>query len=120
MKFLLALLIPVVAQAAIWPDAIGPYHRAASMQVTLIDRPVWDEYGLKGSEGARYENGAARFTATAYVLEDTTGALPAFDWQRTWQSRPSKAGRLAAEVANGLMIAHGNYLLVFSGYQPTP
>jgi len=120
MKFLLALLIPVVSQAAIWPDAIGPYHRAATMQVTLTDRPVWDEYGLKESEAARYENGASSFTATAYVLQDTTGALAAFDWQRPAASTPSKADRLAVEIADGLLLAHGNYLLLFTGYKPTP
>src|SRR5471030_430463 len=120
MKLLLALLIPVVSQAAIWPDAIGPYHRAATMQVTLTDRPVWDEYGLKESEAARYENGASSFTATAYVLQDTTGALAAFDWQRPAASTPSKADRLSVEIADGLLLAHGNYLLLFTGYKPTP
>jgi hypothetical protein len=120
MKLLLALLIPAVSQAAIWPDAIGPYHRAATMQAALTDRPVWDEYGLKDSEAARYENGASSFTATAYVLQDTTGALAAFDWQRPAGSTPSKADRLAVETADGLLVAHGNYLLLFTGYKPTP
>jgi hypothetical protein len=123
MKLLLALLIPAVSQAAIWPDAIGPYHRAATMQVTLTDRPVWDEYGLKESESVKYENGrengASSFTATAYVLQDSTGALAAFDWQRPAGSTPSKADRLAVETADGLLLAHGNYLLIFTGYKPT-
>jgi hypothetical protein len=120
MKFLLALLIPFLSRSAIWPDAIGPYQRAATMQAVLSDRPIWDEYGLKESEAARYENGAASFTATAYVLQDTTGALAAFDWQRPAQSTFSKAGRLAVETADGLLLAHGNYLLHFTGYKPTP
>jgi hypothetical protein len=123
MRFLLALLIPVVSQAAIWPDAIGPYHRTATMPVSLTDRPVWDEYGLKESEGARYDNGAFSFTATAFVLQDTTGALAAFDWQRPAQSTPSQStpsDRLAVETADGLLLAHGNYLLWFTGYKPTP
>jgi hypothetical protein len=123
MKLLLALLIPVVSQAAIWPDAIGAYHRAAIMQVGFTDRPVWDEYGLKESESAKYENGrengASSFTATAYVFQDTTGALAAFDWQRPAGSTPSKADRLAVETADGLLLAHGNYLLIFAGYKPT-
>jgi hypothetical protein len=120
MKLLLALLIPVVSQSAIWPDAIGPYHRATTMQAGLTDRPVWDEYGLKESEAARYESGASSFTATAYRLQDTTGALAAFDWQRPAGSTPSKADRLAVETADQLLLAHGNYLLLFTGYKPTP
>jgi hypothetical protein len=119
MKLLLALLIPVLSQAAIWPDAIGSYHRAATMPVSIIDHPIWDEYGLKESEAAKYESDAGNFTATAYRLQDTTGALAAFDWQRPQQSTPSKAARLAAETADGLLLAHGNYLLVFTGYKPT-
>src|SRR5947209_10166738 len=119
MKFLLAFLLPVLSQAAIWPDTIGPYQRAASMPVTLTDRPIWDEYGLKDSEGARYENGASRFTAAAYVLQDTTGAMAAFDWQRPSNSTPSKAAPRAVETADGLVVLHGNYLLSFTGYKPT-
>ena len=50
MKLLFALLLPALSQAAIWPDAIGPYHRTAATAVKLGDRPIWEEYGLKDSE----------------------------------------------------------------------
>src|ERR1039458_9401340 len=60
MKFLLAaLLAPGLCLGAIWPDNIGVWKRAATTQATLFDRPIWDEYGLKESEAARYEAGAA-------------------------------------------------------------
>src|SRR5437764_12922303 len=92
MKLLLALLLPAPSQAAIWPDAIGSYHRTAATavkpaEINPIDRPVWEEYGLKDSESATYEKGAAekgaadkgaaengpsRFTATAWMLTDPT------------------------------------------------
>ena len=122
MKLLIALFLPALSQAAIWPDAIGPYHRTAATavnnSVNLADRPIWEEYGLKESESATYENGAARFTATAWVLGDPTGALAAFDWQRPEKSIPSKAASLAAETPDGLLLVQGNYLLSFSGYKP--
>ena len=120
MIFRVALLFPALAQAAIWPDTIGPYHRAGAMPVTLTDRAVWDEYGLKNSEAARYENDASGFTATAYFLQDSTGALAAFDWQRAASSTPSQAAPIAAETAGGLLLLHGNYLLSFTGYKPAP
>jgi len=120
MKLLIALLLPALSQAAIWPDAIGPYHRTAATAVTLADRPIWEEYGLKDSESATYENPAARFTATAWVLGDPTGALAAFDWQRPEKSIPSKAANLAAETPDGLLLVQGNYLFSFTGYKPTP
>jgi hypothetical protein len=118
-KLLLALLLPAFAQAAIWPDAIGAYHRTAASQPVLADGPLWDEYGLRESETATYENGSARFTATAWRLQDSTGALAAYDWQRPARSEPSKVAALAAETAASLLLVHGNYLLSFTGYKPT-
>jgi hypothetical protein len=119
LKFLLAaLLAPGVCLGAIWPESLGAWHRAASLQAALGDRPVWDEYGLKESEAARYENGDAKFTATAYRLQDTTGALAAFDWQRPTQSTASNLAPLAAETADSLLVIHGNYLFAFTGAKP--
>ena len=60
------------------------------------DRPIWDEYGLKESEAARYENGDENFTVTGYRLQDTTGAMAAFDWQR-----PAEIHRVHAGPAGG-------------------
>ena len=78
MKFLLAaLLAPAVCLGAIWPENLGAWKRAATMQATLFDRPIWDEYGLKESEAARYENGDENFTVTGYRLQDTTGTMAA-------------------------------------------
>lgn len=118
MKLFLALLLPTLSQAAIWPEAIGAYRRAAIAPVTLVDRPVWEEYGLKDSESATYENGASRFTATAWVLGDTTGSLAAFDWHRPAMANPSKVANLAVETPDSLLLVHGNYLLSFAGYKP--
>ena len=119
MRFLFALLLPLLSHAAIWPDAIGSYHRTSASPVTLADRPIWDEYGLKDSESATFENGAARFTATAWVLADPTGALAAFDWQRPAAAAASHAANLATETADGLLLVQGNYLFSFAGYKPT-
>src|SRR5260370_18836897 len=118
--FLTALVLPALAWGTIWPDTIGAFHRTATTQVNLQDRALWDEYGLKESEGARYENGDESFTVTGYRLQDTTGALAAFDWQRPTDAKPSKLASLAAETPDGLVTVHGNYLLTFSGRKPEP
>jgi hypothetical protein len=121
MKFLLfALLAPAVCLGAIWPDNIGAWKRTATMQATLADRPIWDEYGLKESEAARYEKGDESFTVTGYRLQDTTGAMAAFDWQRPAKSIASTLAPMAADTTDGLLVAHGNYLLSFSGRKPEP
>lgn len=120
MKYLLcALLLPGLSVAAILPDSIGAYQRGPVSQPTLDNRPLWDECGLKNSESATYQNGKARFLATAWQFADTTGALAAFDWQRPPHATPSSASKLAAETAAGLLLVHGNYLFSFSGYKPT-
>ena len=118
-RLLLALLLPLLAQAAIFPDAIGARHRTAASKPVLADHPLWDEFGLRESETASYQNGSAKFTATAWRLQDSTGALAAYDWQRPAQSQPSSLAALAAETAGSLLLVHGSYLLSFDGYKPT-
>lgn len=119
MKLFVAALLPFLAGAAILPDAIGPYQRGATSQTPLADRPIWDEYGLKDYETVTYTNGDSSFTATAYQLQDTTGSLAAFDWQRPDHSLPSKVAAMAVETPKSLLLVHGNYLLEFNGYKPT-
>ena len=118
--FLAGIFLPTLAWAAILPETLGPYHRAATMQVTILDRPIWDEYGLKESEAARYENAGKDFTVTAWRLQDSTGAMAAFEWQRPAKSTANKLAGLAAETADGVLLAYGNYLLGFTGYKPSP
>ncbi len=117
--FLCAVLLPGLCLAAILPDDIGPYHRVATSQPALTNKAIWDESGLKNSEMATYEGAKSKFTATAYQLQDTTGALAAFDWQRPANSTPSSLAMLAAETRDTLVLVHGNYLFVFTGYKPS-
>jgi len=118
MKLLAIFLLPAALAAAILPDAIGEAHRTATTQPSLSDRPLWDEYGLKESETATYENGPAKFTLTAYRMADSTGALGVFDWQRPAKATESKAAPRAAETADSLTVLHGNYVLQFQGRKP--
>ena len=119
MKFLVTLLIPGLAAAAIFPEAFGPYQRASTSAPTLSDQAVWNEYGLKSSETATYRSGKEKFAATAYHLQDPTAALGAFDWQRPRDAKPSNAADLAAETPKSLLLVHGNYLFSFQGYKPS-
>lgn len=118
MKLFALLFVPLLAGAAILPDSIGAYHRTAVSQPTLNGRDLWDEYGLHEYESATYENGAAKFTATAYQLQDSTGAMAAFNWQRPAAAKASPGGAFAAETKTGLMLVRGNYVLLFEGYKP--
>jgi len=121
MRFLLSLaLLPALAAAAILPDAVGAHRRVTSgLKLKLADRPIWDELGLKDTDAAGYANIPDAFTLTAFQLADSTAALAALDWQRPASSKPSNAAPLAAETPDGLLLAHGNYLLWFHGYKPS-
>ncbi len=114
------LLAPAFAGAATLPPTIGAYQKGASSKASVADKAVWDEYGLKDSEKAVYQQDAKRFTATAYQLGDSTAAMAAFDWQRDPSAVVSKDGELAVETPTSVLMAYGNYLLSFDGYKPQP
>ena len=119
-RVLLALLLPTLATAGIWPDDLATFHRVSVRPVaTESNQEIWNEYGFQEGEVARYEDAGAKFAATAYRFQDSTGAMAAFEWLRLPDSKPSSAGRLAAESSTVTTVAHGNYLLVFDGYHPT-
>jgi hypothetical protein len=119
-RLAIAILLPALAMAAIWPDDLGTFHRASVQAATpSADRAIWDEYGFVEGESARYEGAGEQFTATAYRFQDPTGAMAAFEWVRPADATPSALARLAAGTATGTIIAHGNYLLRFEGYRPT-
>jgi hypothetical protein len=119
MMKLFLMLLPLVASAAILPDAVGPFHRTGTSQPPMSDKAIWDEYGLKSSEAGVFENGKEKATVTAWQLQDTTGALAAFDWLRPADAKPSAAAKLAAETKTALIVVHGNYVLSFDGYKPS-
>jgi hypothetical protein len=112
------LLLPVLGSAAILPESIGVFHRSATAPVALANKPVWDDYGLAASESATYVNGKDKFTVTVWKLNDSTGAMAAFDWQRPAKSSPSSLASLAAESPDSLVLVDGNYVLSFSGRKP--
>src|SRR5262249_24173446 len=52
-------------------------------------------------------------------LQDTTGSMAAFEWQRPANSTSSKIAGMAAETPDSLVAVHGNYILSFAGYKPS-
>jgi hypothetical protein len=105
MKFLTALLLPLLASAAMLPESIGSFKRASVGQPTLEDRQIWDEFGLKTAENGNFEGENGKFSINLYRLQDPTGALGAFQWQRPGKTVVTKR--------------YGNYLISISGHTPT-
>ena len=119
MKFLIALFLPALAAAAVWPETIGAWKRASTGSAALSERALWDEYGFKEGETAQYESAGKSFTASAWRFQDSTGALGAFNWQSPEDAKPSKRAASAVETKNGLLALEGNWLLSFTGYLAT-
>jgi hypothetical protein len=116
---LFALLLPLLAGAAILPDALGLFRRVSVQPVNpAADRAVWDEYQFQEGESGRYEGQGEKFTATVYRFQDPTGALAGYEWPRPAGAQPSAIAKMASQTAAGSLILHGNYVLGFEGYKP--
>ncbi|HTQ53366.1 MAG TPA: DUF6599 family protein [Bryobacteraceae bacterium] len=115
-----AVLMPLLGAAAILPDTLGNYKQVSTQTLNpTADRPIWDEYGFRDAEAARYQGPDGKFAASAYLFQDPTGAMAAFEWLRPADSKPSAVARLSAETPTSTMFVHGNYLFRFDGFRPT-
>jgi hypothetical protein len=115
----LALFLPTLAAAAVWPGQLGAFHRVSDQPAAFqSNQAIWDEYGFRDGEEAHYEGAGQQFTARSWRFQDSTGAMAAYEWLRVPDSKPSSLARLASENATGATIAHGNYVLAFVGYHP--
>jgi hypothetical protein len=112
------LLAAAGAQAAVWPDQIGEYKKAASKPLMVADQPLWNEYGLNLTDQAEYTAGTKHFTASAWRFRDPTGAYGAFEWQRPAGSKPLKLGDIGVETRDGVLFVYGNYLFGLEGWKP--
>jgi hypothetical protein len=118
MRFSWILLLPVLAGAAVWPDAFGEFQRVSRDPAAVTGGALWSELGFQEAEQAAYEVGDRKFAARAERFLDTTGAMAAFQAQRPAESKPSSLGDLAVETPGGSLVVFGNYLLSFQGYKP--
>lgn len=123
LRHLVLLGLTCAAQGALLTDDLGATKRGAVETPKLEDTDVWREYGLSEVETAKYE-GAHKFTATAWRLNDPTGAQAAFRWLRSPDSKPGNAdaiyySKFAAQWKDTVLMTHGNYLIRFEGGMPS-
>ena len=112
---ILLALAGLPAAAAIWPDPWGAYPRSSLNQLNLVDRAVWEEYGLQAAEQAQYSG----FTATGYRLKDPTSALAVYQWLKPGGGQPSPLAKYAIQRGSRLLLLRGNYVLDFNGRIPS-
>ena len=119
--FLSAYLLGAAASAAIFPDQIGEYRKTAPKTVGVPDQALYDEYGLEATEAADYNApGSKKFSAFAWRMHDSTGAMALFQSRRPPGAVAAKFAPLAVTTSDGIIFAYGNYVLQFTGSYPDP
>ena len=108
--------------AAILPDHIGDYARGETKALAAADPGLYQEFGFISAEQAQYaapdEKPSKRFTATAWRLRDSTGALALFDVRRPENATPAKLSILSAKTPDGALFTYGNYVFQVAGEVP--
>jgi len=112
------LFLPLVAEAAIFPDHIGTFDKGSPTSLTMPDRALFDEFGLEATEQAEYKSDDKHFTATAWRFRDATGAMAFFQAHRPSGATPAPVLKLAASTSDGSIFAYGNYVFQFTGAVP--
>jgi hypothetical protein len=78
------------------------------------DAALWREYGLVRTGTAT----RAKFTVTTYQMKDATGALAAWEWQRSERGRACSWMAFCTEDGARTIINEDNYVVVFEGSRP--
>jgi len=112
------LLFAVLAQGAILPDQIGDYSKGPTKALSSPDPDLYQEFGVIAGEQAQYTSGEKGFTATAWQLRDSTGALALFDARLPDNATPAKLSALSAKTPDGAIFAYGNYDFQVTGVVP--
>lgn len=74
------------------------------------DPELWREFGLVHVDTGK----SGKLSYTAYQMKDLTGALAAWEWQRTPQGRSCDAAPLCTTDGNNTIVSDANYLVVFN------
>ncbi len=86
-----------------------------SIALLADDQSLWTEYGLVHSGTLQQ----AKLTITTYEMKDPTGALAAWEWQRSPKGQTCDLAPACNQDGNRTVVSDYNYLLVFDGALPT-
>jgi len=112
------VLLAVSLHAAIFPDQIGDFKKGAPKTVAVADQELYNEYGFETTEQAEYHAEGKQFTATAWRMHDSTGAMALFEARRPPGATPDTMTPLSVRTSDGVIFAYGNYLFQFTGSFP--
>lgn len=114
----LLLLASLCLPAAILPEGIELHTRMTVTPITPAPAAIWRELGFQEAEKASYKGAKQEFIVSAWRVADSTAAQAAFQLLRPATAKPSKRTKLAAQTGSSLLLAIGNYVLQFDGFEP--
>jgi hypothetical protein len=117
-KLVLIAACVVPLGAAILPEEIGGFARGETKSLAAQDAGLYQEFGFISAEQAQYTAPGKRFTATAWRMRDSTGALGLFEARRPADAAPAKLAALSAKTPDGAVFSYGNYVFEVSGEVP--
>jgi hypothetical protein len=120
LRRLILLLAAASAWAGIWPDAWHGSKKLSSSPLEPEDPMLWAEYGGEAAERAIYNGPVGRFAASAWRLQDATGALAWYQALRPPNCTPVRGSITSCVTPGGLMLARLNYVFFFEGWRPLP
>lgn len=85
-----------------------------SIALLAGDQSLWTEYGLVHSGTLQQ----GKLAITTYQMKDTTGALAAWEWQRSPQGRTCDLAPACTQDGSHTVVSDDNYVVVFDGAQP--
>lgn len=118
---ILVVGLPVVAQGSreLWPGKWREHTRVKVEPLTPPDPSLFAEFGGDATEKALYSGPAGKFTACAYRLLDSTGALALYQAMRPETAIPLRGSLMGSTTPGSMFVVYQNYLLVFEGWRPT-
>ncbi len=119
-RLTLLAAVSAAAWAGIWPESWHGSRMLKSTPVEPEDPQLWAEYGGEAAERAVYDGPVGRFAATAWRLQDATGALAWYQANRPPKCTPVRDSLTACVTPGGAMHVRFNYVLLFEGWRPLP
>ena len=78
------------------------------------DEALWNEYGRVHTDSGTI----GKLTYTAYRMRDMTGALAAWEWQRSPAGRSCDQVPFCTQESGRITVLHNNYVVVFNSPAP--
>lgn len=79
-----------------------------------LDGDLWNEYGLVHTDTGKVR----KLAYTDYRFKDLTGALAAWEWQRSPEGKPCSEAPFCTQDGSRTLVFHNNHLVVFQSAAP--